>query len=396
LHELDEFIVEELIPKYNKGIARKKNADYSKRYTLTELEKEIIMVHPQIRKALLRVKHNRYVSQKRFTAMDSKDTEFKRLKYIRYADDFLIGFIGSRKEAESIKDKIVNKLKDLKLEINQEKSKIYHSSERHIKYLGVYMRYFNQNKIKWRKDGNDTDEITRQVPHRQAQSVNTVHFRVPVDIILNRLVDKGLAQRRVDGTVRGTAYVRFCMMEDDKIVSRFSAMIRGLINYYSCVNKRSDLWKIFAILRKSCALTLARKHKLNSAARVFAKYGPSLKVKNNLGNEIGVLTYPKSLKTKIDFKIRKKTNIQYANILEVEINKVQGSTKTNLKTATFCEYEGCNKDQNLEAHHINPVGNLYKRKDLSSFEKALIKRKRKVVMLCKKHYQLLHDKQIFM
>ena len=60
-----------------------------------------------------------------------------------------------------------------------------------------------------------------------------------------------------------------------------------------------------------------------------------------------------------------------------------------------CEYEGCEITDNLEAHHMNPIANMSKCRDLTSFEKTLIRRKRKVVMLCKKHYMNLHKKRIF-
>jgi Type II intron maturase len=184
------------------------------------------------------------------------------------------------------------------------------------------------------------------------------------------------------------------MLEDDKIVIRFSSIIKGLLNYYSCINKRSDLWKVFAILRKSCALTLAHKHKMASAARVYAKYGPSLTIRNKLGKEATSLFYPKSLKTKIDFKIRK-DSVQYPAILDIEIDLIPGSTKSNIKTGTVCEYEDCGETENLEAHHINPIANLSKRRDLSTFEKTLISRQRKIVMLCKKHHLFLHKKRVF-
>ena len=211
--------------------------------------------------------------------------------------------------------------------------------------------------------------------------------------MLNKLVNKSLAKRRKDGTVRATAYLKYCMLEDEKIVNRFSAMIRNVLNYYSCVNKRSDLWKVFAILRKSCALTLAHKHSINSAARVYAKYGPNLIIRN-LGKEVASLFYPKSLKTKIDFKTRRGLFL-HPSILEIEIDKIPGSTKTNLITDNICEYEDCNFTENLKAHHLNPMANIAKKKDLSPFEKALIRRKRKVVMLCKKHHYLLHRKKLF-
>ena len=40
------------------------------------------------------------------------DGNFKRLKYVRYADDFLIGIIGSKEDAVKIKDDIKRFLAD--------------------------------------------------------------------------------------------------------------------------------------------------------------------------------------------------------------------------------------------------------------------------------------------
>lgn len=393
LHELDLFVTEKVIPNNNRGKSRKKNPLYSKRYTLDDKDKEYLKHNPAVKNAILRSKHNVFAKGNKFSAMDGFDKDFRRCHYVRYVDDFIIGFIGPRKEAQQIFDSVKDKLKELKFDINQEKSKIYHSNERDIKYLGMFLRYFKHHQIKLRKDGNLVDEVTKQVSHLQAQAINTVHFRAPIVLMLTKLVNKGLAKRRKDGTVRATAYLKYCMLEDEKIVSRFSAIIRGVLNYYSCINKRSDLWKVFAILRKSCALTLGHKHKMNSAARVFAKFGPNLTIRK-LGKETVRLFYPKSLKTKIDFKIRKNNDLNPA-VLDIEIDKIPGSTKTNLKTSHVCEYEDCDATENLEAHHINPMSNIAKRKDLSSFEKHLIRRKRKVVMLCKKHHNLLHRKRIF-
>ena len=394
LHELDEYIVQELLPMYNRGKSRRKDPVYSKRYTLTDTDKSILEVYPQLKKALLRVKHNEFVTGEKFLASDSSDPNFRRLYYVRYADDFLLGFTGPRKEALEIQEAIVSKLSTLELQINQDKSQVYHSNDCGIKYLGVYLRYFKRNIVKRRKEGGNTDNVTSQVAHLQAQAVNTVHFRAPIDKMLQRLVDRGLAKFRKDGSVRGTAYIRYSMLEDQMIVSRFSAVIRGLLNYYSCINRRSDLWKVFAILRKSCALTLAHKHKMTSAARVFAKYGPNLTI-SNLGKEVVTLFYPKSLKTKIDFKTRKGDFSQYPSVLDLELDAVKGSHKLNIKSADVCQYENCDVTENLEAHHINSIANLSKRKDLSEFEKALVRRKRKIVMLCKKHHNLMHKKGVF-
>lgn len=394
LHDLDKLVVDELLPKHNRGKARSKNPDYAKRYTLNDLDKEILKTYPGLKKSLERVKHNKFVTGEKYAAMNLQDEDFRRMYYVRYADDFLIGFTGPRKEAQAIYEDISNFLSKLKLNVNQEKSKILRSSEKGIKYLGMYLRYYSSNQIKIRKDGITTDEAAGQLPALQAQSINNVQLRAPIDLMLQRLVDRGLAKKRADGTARGTAYIKWSMLENDKIVHRFSSIIRGLLNYYSCINKRSDLWKVFAVLRKSCALTLAHKHKLSSAARIYSRYGPNLTIRNNLGKEATSLFYPKSLKTKIDFKTRK-DSVQYPAIMDVEIDILPGSSKNNIVTGEICEYEDCNETNFLEAHHINPIANLSKRKDLSPFEKTLIRRQRKVVMLCKKHHSALHKKRIF-
>jgi len=393
LHELDSFMKEAILPKYNRGVHRAANPEYAKRKTLTTAEKSVLAELPSVKGALLRAKHNKYVEDTMFAATDGSDPAFRRLHYVRYMDDFILGFIGPREEAEEIKQQIINKLVEMKLEVNHSKSKIYHSGDLGIKYLGAYIRYFRHNKLIVQDESHQTDDVTKQVNQLRAQAVNTPHFRVPVDLILQRLVDRGLAKRRKDNTVRGTAVLQMGMLEDVDIVNRFSAVIRGYENYYSFVNHRSDLWKIFSVLRKSCALTLGAKRKLNSAARVYAIYGPDLKVRDNLGTRVTSLNYPKSLKTHIDFKTGKR-GVEFAQILKYERMAIQGSSNINIKSALKCEYEGCEATLHLEAHHLNPMRNLSKRKDLSSFEKSLIQRERKVVMLCKKHHNELSRKRV--
>ena len=397
LHSLDKFVIDEVKPRFNRGKSRQKDSIYSKRYTLDNTDKQIIKKYPKIKNAILRAKHNQFVidnKKKKGASVNMSDDSYRRLFYIRYADDFLIGFIGPRSEARlifnEIKDFLLN---ELKLKINQEKSKIYNSGDRNIKYLGFYLRYYSHNQLKFRKLEN-TDEITSQVPALQAQAINNVQFRAPIKQMIQRLVDRNLAKTRKDGTVRATAYIKWSLLTEDQIVTRYSSIIRGLYNFYSCINKRSELWKVFHILRKSCALTLAHKLKLASAARIYAKYGPNLTIRNNIGQIKSTLFYPKSLKTKIDFKIRK-DSIKYPEILDIEIDFVPGSSKLNIITGKVCEFEGCTNTSHLESHHLNPIANLAKRKDLSAFEKRLIARDCKVVMLCKKHHNILHKKRVF-
>jgi hypothetical protein len=113
-----------------------------------------------------------------------------------------------------------------------------------------------------------------------------------------------------------------------------------------------------------------------------------------LGKELARLFYPKSLKTKIDFKIRK-GSVQYLLVLDLEIDLVPGSSKSNLKTGTVCEYEGCEATEKLEAHHINLIATCIKEKIYQRSKNLLFVEKEKWLCFVKKHHQALHKKRIF-
>ena len=78
-----------------------------------------------------RIKHNRAITSNSLPARrNPKDPDFRRLYYVRYADDFVLGFIGPKSEAVGIRDEIMEFLaKELELSCNKDKSKLQHSSE---------------------------------------------------------------------------------------------------------------------------------------------------------------------------------------------------------------------------------------------------------------------------
>ncbi len=328
LHDLDEYIMENLMPKYNKEEFKVKSRDDSTQSFDSELNTQLVNTYPDLKQTLVRTKQNSFKSEKTFN--------YCRLYYNRYADDFILGFIGPKAEADIILAQITAKLTEIKLEINTEKSKIYHSSESGIEYLRMFIRYFVHSKtitvLESKTSKNNT--ISKIVNKDVSPKIPTAHFTVPVAILLKKLVDKGLAKQREDGTIRGTAYIKVSTWEEKQIVQKYSSIIQSLLNYYSCINHKSDLWKILAILRKSCALTLAHKLKLGSAAKIYAKFGPHLKIKGV--GESTELFYPTSLKSKVDFKIRSKS-IKYPAVMELEIDAVSGPAQYNPKPLHTCK-----------------------------------------------------------
>jgi hypothetical protein len=302
LHELDIFVANELIPKWNTGDERKFVSGYQNRKALTTEQINLLDqtgiegVHEVVRA----YKHNQWVNDG-LGARDQSDPDFKRLHYIRYADDFLIGFTGSRDEAGQIKTAVTEFLSnELNLKVNEAKSVIHHSSDNNILFLGYYVKYLSPKRTIDKTKEMDGIKQTKMVAINQAQ------LRIPVQRILQRLVDKGFASKRKNGTYRATSIRKYASFEDKLIVNRFSSVIRGLVNYYKPANQYSDLWSIVALLRKSCALTLADKHKLKTAAKAYKKFGPNLKVTNRLSpKDVTTLFYPDTLKTTNNFNLGK-------------------------------------------------------------------------------------------
>ena len=140
------------------------------------------------------------------------------------------------------------------------------------------------------------------------------------------------------------------------------------------------------MLRKSCALTLADKHKLKTAAKAYKKFGPNLKITVKTDpSKTTTLFYPDTLKTTGDFKLGK----SWVNTSLLENDPIQGSYSANSKTSLTCQFPGCKATTNLEEHHINELRNLSK-KGLPPYLKSLIAKKRETITLCREHHMLRH------
>lgn len=382
LHLFDSFMENEILPEWNRGNERKYISGYQTRKNLTAEERRVVesLNLKGLEEAIGRLKHNEWVKQG-LPSRDPKDENFRRMYYARYVDDFIIGFTGTKAEAEDIKSIVETFLMDkLLLKTNETKSYICHSSNRDIKYLGFYVRYLPNNKII--KDPKVPENDGEGKGHQlKSISINQVQLRIPTTKILQRAVDRGYAKIRKDGTIRPSSCRKLSSLDDKQIVQRFSSIIRGLMEFYSPANKRSDLWQIVAFYRKSCALTLADKHKLKTAAAVYKRYGPNLKITDPIKKKETVLFYPTTLKTTGNFKLGKNTITLSDNLLD----PIQGSYKKNIKTSKSCQWPGCKRMKELEEHHVNPVRNI-KGQNLSDYQTWLKKKQRQTITLCREHH----------
>lgn len=235
LHTFDKFVAEKLLIKYNFGAFRASSKEYKREHWLNAEDKNILRVYPELEESLKRVKHHRAIG-KGASRKDKNDPSFSRLYYVRYADDFLLGYVGPKKTAHHIYS-IVEKFLKEKLFFNCNKSKtgVFHGSQ-HIKYLGTLI-YWQPNHVSRTKDYNSL------IAKSEIIALNRPSFTAPIKDMFERFIEKGYAVKRKSNKklARATSFRQITDQDNSAIVQRFNSIINGILNYYSFVDRKSDL-----------------------------------------------------------------------------------------------------------------------------------------------------------
>src|SRR5262245_55131376 len=158
LDRLDRYVEQKLLPKYNCGIKRKLNPEYNRKVQLAYYYR----TKGRFKEAAALVE-----SARQLPSSDTYDADYRRLRYVRYADDFLLGFAGPRKEAEEIKCQLKEYLRDeLKLELSEEKTLITHARTQSARFLGYEMMVLNNNQKRFALTGrrNINGQVGLKVP----------------------------------------------------------------------------------------------------------------------------------------------------------------------------------------------------------------------------------------
>lgn len=174
-----------------------------------------------------------------------QDSSYKRIQYNRYADDFVIGVIGSKADAEQVKSDIGSFLWDtLHLTLSEQKTKITHSSEP-VRYLGYDCSITRDSSYK----RNSKGRLQRLWSHR-------VKLTMPHEKWLRKLLEYGAFKIKKDenGNERWKTVHRGYLMnnQDIEIISKFNSKIRGIYNYYRLAQNVSTLDKFTHIMKKVC------------------------------------------------------------------------------------------------------------------------------------------------
>lgn len=383
LNELDVFMAK-YAESFNCGKGRKINPAYKKPLDVRRGKQEWLkrnstkISEEKRQKVMAEIQElNNYLSIVPYS--DPMDTEYKWVVYVRYADDFLIGVIGSKEDAKQVKIDVGEFIKEqLHLEMSPEKTLITHGNDfaRFLGYLVTVSREQNRTRTK--------NGFTRRT------YVGKVKLYVPKEKWLNRLLsygalkisyDKAHGNKEVWEPVRRPGLIR---LDDIEILNQYNAEVRGMYNYYRLANNATVLNAFVYVMKYSMYKTFAGKYR-TSMRKIIRKYcrnkdfTVSYQTKSGTKSVVfynqGVRRNDKVIATENpDIIGRTNENRRYTRLTD----RLQGHV---------CEFCGA-ETEDIEIHHIRKLKDLSGR---AEWERHMIARKRKTMALCHSCHVKLHN-----
>lgn len=368
LDRLDKFM-KEYTGKFDKGEERKPcKQSISLENKRCWIRKKLKVEKDQTQRAeLIKQLKANHKESLRFPRGDEMDANYRRLKYVRYADDFLIGIIGSKQDAIKIKEDIKKFLNDiLALALSDEKTLITHS-EKEAMFLGYEISIRKSNATKRTAIG-----VTRVFNKK-------VQLMVSKDLVKNKLLQYKVLEIKIhDGKEQWKPKSRpYLVSKDDlEILKKYNCEIRGLANYYSLAINCSRLSQFGHIMEYSMYKTFAHKYR-TKIPLILKRYNRNghFSVRYRLKNGES-----KDLTFYHDGFARKKEPMRHMDLDNVpntyhsSVNRLANRLKTEK-----CEL--CSAMGKLVMHHVRKLNDL---KGKSPSEKHMIANKRKSVALCGK------------
>jgi group II intron reverse transcriptase/maturase len=382
LHELDAFMEQTC----NRLTARKVARKRSKSYQELNLARFYARKNGEYERAEALLKQMRTMH-----TQDPFDPNYIKVKYVRYADDFIVLIIGSKGLAEQIREEIRAFLeKELHLTLSPEKTVITNLKDQRVRFLGY--------DIAKSKEDTQLTEDTRGVKKRAANE--TIQLLVPGDVIREKLkpfVRNGKA-------VHHNARINLPLLD---LLTQYNAEIRGLYNYYCLATDVSTkIGKYRYYHYYSLLKTVARKEKC-SIAQVLSKYGVDVKLKQKTGTrKIFGVTYQTKEGTKaltyFNESIRKKDKplegIFAQGIIEVTPSeRHQIIDRLNANECELCGYQTSDGSK-FEVHHVGTLKDIKqkyaKRGDqVPKWVLRMCALRRKTLVVCKPCHDAIHSGQ---
>jgi group II intron reverse transcriptase/maturase len=360
LHELDEYVETTLIPHYTRGEERRRNPEYKYWRNVRQYAK---------RKGKRERFQEAEAMMRQLPYGDPQDPGFRRLKYVRYADDFLLGLAGPKSEAVEIKEAIREFLRDqLNLEMSEEKTLVTHAATTPAKFLGYGIT------------APITD--TKQTGKRRALN-GKIQLRMPKSVLaewISKYTRNGKPIHRKELTVSS----------DYDIVKQYAWELNGLYHYYSPAINVGELYDLKYVMYSSLTRTLANKHRM-TVTQVLRKHETR---ENGLKTLMVVVEREGKQPLVAKFgntPLRRKRTI---TTIPDAIVKVHASRTELLQRMQANQCEICGREVDVEVHHIRKISDLKRkwqgRKSKPVWVKQMIARNRKTLVVCRECHSDIH------
>jgi hypothetical protein len=363
LDRLDQFVEHKLIPAWTRGNKRRRNPAYA------SIAKRI---HHGRRKGQREQVGLWRKQLRRLPSLDPHDPSYRRLRYVRYADDWLLGFDGTRREAEGLKQTIAAWLgEQLHLTLSEEKTLLTHATTGAAHFLGYEL--VNQQ---------SNDKLTGG-----RRSINgSIGLRVPA-----RVLDQQ-CRRYMKG---GKPIHRAALLEesDFSIVARYQQEYRGVVGYYLPAVNVYVLNKLQWVMQNSLLKTLARKHRTRMSA-MRRKYQTTTQTPE--GKRL------KCLAVKVERSGRRPLIAQFGGISLTrqpratldDAPHVHRNPRTEILTrllANACEL--CGSGQDIEVHHIRALRDLKDKggRERPPWVRRMAALNRKTLAVCHGCHRAIHS-----
>lgn len=358
LDRFDQWVKTTLLPKYNRGNQRQGNTTYQK------LTGQIGQLRAKGRYAEAKT-----LSKQRRT-INSKapiDPMYRRLRYVRYADDFLFGFIGPHSQAEEIKHEIGEFLRDnLKLDLSDDKTLITHAQTQTARFLGYELHVL--------RDDNKLDARGRRVIN------GVIGFRVPQDVV------RAKCERYM---FHGKPHQLTHLVNDSEydIIARYQQEYRGVVEYYRMAYNIRNLDHLKWVMEGSLTRTLSAKLRI-TVSQIYDRFQTTQN------------TY-KVLQVRVEREDKKPLVATWGGIaLKRHLKAVLNDqppftwfTRTQLEQrllANTCEL--CGATQDIEVHHIRALKDLNTRgrAPKPAWVEIMAARRRKTLVVCRTCHMDIH------
>ena len=364
LDRLDRFVEKSLIPAHTRGTERRDNPAYTRLLNR-------MAYHRKVGHHSLAMELRKKMQQ--LPSRDPHDPGYRRLRYVRYADDFVLGFIGPKAEAERVKESLEVFLRDtLKLELSKEKTLITHATSQAARFLGYDI--VNQQ-------ANDQLDPTgrRRVNGR-------IGLRVPAQVIEQH------CHAYMDG---GKPAHRSSLMHDDdfSIVSRYQSEFRGVVQYYLLAYNVHHFGRLYRVMELSLAKTLAAKHK-TSARKMRRRYAATADTEHGPRACLKVIVQRDDGKRPLvaQFGGIPLKRQRQAVLVDRQPQRYRSDRTELVKRLLADECEMCGSTVNVQVHHVRALRdlNVKGQGEKSKWVQIMAARRRKTLVVCRACHVNIH------